>query len=775
MRPQHLRSVLLAFLVLTLARLSLADGLIVVHNPPSVPPGHFPFAPLEVGYHRVTVDIKDQVAVTKVDQEFYNPNDQRLEGTYLFPLPEGAHVDKFSMDIGGKQTDAELLDADNARKIYEDIVRKYRDPALLEYAGRGAFKARVFPIEPHGKKQIRLEYTQLLKPDSGVTEYTYSLNTEKFSARPLKDVSVKVTLAGTQPLKSIYCPTHTVDVKRDGDRSATVTYTDRDVRPDTDFKLIFSQEKDPVGIHLLTYRSSPDDGYFLLLASPGMETPAGRVQPKDIAFVLDTSGSMAGPKIEQAKKALLFCVNNLNAEDRFEVVRFSTESESLFGSLQPADAQNVKRATDFVKDLKGNGGTAIADALAKARDLGQKRATDKERPYVVVFLTDGQPTVGERDEDKLLATVRGKDASDFSGKIFSFGIGHDVNTHLLDRLADGTQAFSQYVLPEEDIEVKVSSFYSKIKEPVLANLSLAFTGGAAGSDVKVTQLYPAALPDLFRGEVLTVFGRYSGHGPAAATITGTLDGQKRTFTSDVTFADQDRSQAFIPRLWATRRVGWLLDEIRMHGENPELKQEVIRLAREHGIVTPYTAYLILEDEDRRNVPVAARTMRELQADAPRLQEAKDVYDSARADSGVTERAGARAVQNAQAAQSLKAGSSLDQSVQGYALSKQSAASAAPAGTVTATAGGATGYRFAQNYAQQAKVLNGRAFYQNGTTWTDATVQTEMAKKPNLRQQQVQFNSDEYFALLRKHPEAAAWLSLGNEVDVVLDDTIYNIR
>src|SRR4051794_34234954 len=185
-----------ALLLVVFPMLARADGFIVIHNPVTVVPGHFTFAPLEVSFHHVTVDIRDQVATTSVDEEFYNPNGGRpLEGTYLFPLPPGAHIDKFSMDVNGKQVEAELLAADKARSLYEEIVRKAKDPALLEYVGRDAFKVRIFPIEPNGRKRVKISYTQLLTSDAGLTEYTYPLNTEKFSSRPLHDVSVKVTLA----------------------------------------------------------------------------------------------------------------------------------------------------------------------------------------------------------------------------------------------------------------------------------------------------------------------------------------------------------------------------------------------------------------------------------------------------------------------------------------------------------------------------------------------------------------------------------------------------
>ena len=257
----------------------MADGFIIIRNPPpQIVPGHFAFAPLEVTYHRVAVSINDQVATTTVDQEFYNPNGQDLEGTYIFPLPAGAHIDKFSMDVNGTMMDAELLSADKARGLYEEIVRKFRDPALLEYTGRDAFKVRIFPIQANSRKKVKLAYTELLKSDSGLVEYTYPLNTEKFSARPLQNVSMKIELTSNESLKSLYSPTHNVEIRRDGDKHAVIGWEAKDIRPDTDFKLIFSRSKQAVGVDLLTYRQGSEDGYFLLLASPGLEAPKGAIQ-----------------------------------------------------------------------------------------------------------------------------------------------------------------------------------------------------------------------------------------------------------------------------------------------------------------------------------------------------------------------------------------------------------------------------------------------------------------------------------------------------------------
>ena len=760
-----------------------AGGFIVVDEPT---PGRA-VRPLEVATHRVTVEVENGVAVTRVEQSFHNPNAQRLEGTFLFPLPEGAAIDRFRMDVDGTMTDAELLPADEARSIYEGIVRRQRDPALLEYAGRGAFKARVFPIEPNGDKRITLGYTQVLRPDSGATEYRYELTAPGASDRPTGSLSVKVAVKSDAPVRSVYSPSHDVDATRDGDRRATAGFERSGATPAGDFVLAWSTAADPVGVTVLTHRPDPSEpGYFLLMASPGAGDADAKVVARDVCLVIDTSGSMAGPKLDQAKRALLFCLANLNDGDRFDVVRFSTEAEPLFGDLRPADAGNVKKARAFVEAMKPAGGTAIGAALGRAALLrgGDERADDNARPFVTLFMTDGLPTIGETDADELVAAAT-KD--DVVGRVFAFGIGNDVNTVLLDRLAAESGAFSQYVGPEEDIEVRVSELYAKIASPVLTGVTLA-VGGDDGDGVRVSKVQPGDLPDLYRGQTLLAFGRYDRAGTARVTVAGTEGGEARSFSREVNFPADEPSRDYVARLWAARRVGFLLDQIRLSGESAELRDEVASLARAHGIVTPYTAYLIVEDEARRNVPVAAQTLRDFADDAPARDRAEAAYKAASADSDdrvvsgeaavkvARQSGGYRRADNAQQAQAANE-ADLD------ALAKPPVADAASAGG--AGGGGLFGggggggpaaapaaRPAAANYAQQAKVVAGRAFYQNGPVWTDAAVQDAPADAPR---QEVAFGSDAYFDLLAKYPEIAPWLAVGPQVDVLVGGTVYNVR
>jgi Ca-activated chloride channel family protein len=369
---------------------------------------------------------------------------------------------------------------------------------------------------------------------------------------------------------------------------------------------------------------------------------------------------------------------------------------------------------------------------------------------MLIFLTDGKPTIGMTDEKDLLNLVA-KLSGDRALRIFCFGIGADVNTHLLDQITQQTRAASQYVLPSEDLELKLSSFYTKINEPVLANLALSFSGPG-----KLAKMYPSNLPDLFKGDQLVVFGRYTGKGDMAITLEGAVNGARRTFTYEAGFPDKAAEHVFLPKLWATRRVGFLLDEIRLHGENKELRDEVAELARKYGIVTPYTAYLIVEDESRRNVAMERRTLQIMARDEGVRSEATRMYREANmAKSGEAAVGGAQAFDALRMAKSVAAPAEAN----AYAWRGQTGSSAAGARTVQAAM---------QN--QQTRYINGRTFYQNGAQWVDALAQTQQ----QARKVQVKFNSDEYFALLRKHKDAAQWLSVGRNVQVVMDDTLYEI-
>jgi len=724
-------------LMLVAAPVVFADGMIVLPRPqPRVPT---PF-PLSVTYHRVEVKIRDGVARTSVDQEFYNPTGARLEGVYIFPLPEGAVISNFAMEIDGAVTRAELLDAAKARKIYEDIVRSMRDPALLEYIGQGAFKVRIFPIEPRSKKRVKLSYSEVIRADGGQYTYTYGLNTEKFSAAPLEDVAIRVTIESQRGLRTIFCPTHDVEIRRKSDKSAVVGFEAKRIKPDKDFTLYYSTDDKGVGLSVLTHRREGEDGYFLLTVTPAYET-SGKVLPKDITFVLDTSGSMKADKMAQAKRALGFCLKNLNPDDRFEIIRFSTEAEALFGRLATVNAENLAHARRWVEDLEPIGGTNSEEALKLAL---RANAGPSSRPKVVIFITDGRPTIGETDEDRLVKKV--KDANAQHVRVFTFGVGDDLNTHFLDKLTEATRAARTYVGEKQDLEQPVASFFEKIKSPVLVDLAIQYGGG-----IRTSRTYPRDLPDLFKGSQLVLLGRYSGTGDAV-TLTGTVDGKRVSIPYTASFPARSDGNDLIPPLWAAQRIGYLLDEIRLHGEQKELVDEVTRLARRFGIVTPYTSYLIMEDERKR---VAANVLRPESQTLNAVPESGRIAARMKGDYDAMQmKAGAPSVQASQEVAALK-------SAQNQAQAKQGASRMTYQDKHGKT----------QNLAAQTKNIQGRAVYQVGDNWVDSQVQAVR----NAKVQRIQFASGAYFTLLASDPRAAAFLALGRNVRFALGEQVYEVH
>jgi Ca-activated chloride channel homolog len=751
------------------------------HHPPHYPPPHYPvppphfwmprpihrFTPLEIRSVKATAKIKNQVAETKIEQEFYNPNPRQLEGTFILPLPRGARLDKFRMEVNGKMTDAELLTADKAKGIYEEIVRKAKDPALLEYVGRDLLKVRIFPIEPNSTKKIEVSYAQVLKGDNGLFEYKLPLNTTKYCSAPMKNFSLKLELETATSLKTIYSPTHTVEVRRHGEKNATIGFEQSELATDKDLALFYSAEKNELGMSFLTYRKGDEDGYFMLLATPGFETGKNKVIAKDVVFVLDTSGSMSGKKLEQAKKALIFCINNLNDEDQFEIIRFSTETEALFGKITPVSKSSREKAENFVNDLRTIGGTAINDALRTALETADEKTG---RPNLIVFLTDGLPTVGDTSVEGILKTVKTK--SKKLTRIFAFGVGTNVNTQLLDRIAEETSAVSQYVLPDEDIEVKVSSFFSKINDPVLADLSIEY------GNIKTSKIHPGKLPDLFKGQELIVLGRYKENGKATVKLRGKVGDEAKEFTYTVEFPKEDTDREFVPRLWATRRVGHLLEQIRDNGENNEVKDEVTQLAKEYGIVTPYTSYLVTEDQPvlARGLQPSTRLTESLSSGTSR-DSSSMLFNPRRYYSadGAAPAAGAEVRQRLGETRQQTGGAAVAGARYNYELKSavnEQQLQLAPTELSLFAVTGKVQSRQAGNPAQpQAqKFVGRRTFRFDRGFWRETAL--EGVKDPSLTR--VEFDSKEYWDLISKHPELRDILALGTQVKFQLGNKFYEI-
>ncbi len=675
-----------------------ADGVIIPDRPE--------LAYLTIKYHRVRVDIEDQVATTHIDQVFINESDWTVEGTYLFPLPEEAAISEFVMWVDGERVEGEVLTREKARQIYDDIVRRRRDPALLEYVGHDLFQASIFPIPAGDERRIEIEYTQVLPADGGLIRYVYPLSTEQFSARPLEDVSVSVSITSNEPIKAIYSPSHPVVIDRDGEYRARVGWEDRNVAPDKDFSLYYTVSEEDLGVNLLSYKERDEDGFFMLLIAPKVEVDDTQVVAKDVILVLDTSGSMEGEKIDQAKDALLFVLDNLNQEDRFNIVEFSTGVRAYADGMQ--SVRLTRDASDWVRDISAGGGTDINRAMLEALNVA-----DRERPTVVIFLTDGLPTEGVIETDLILSNV--KQAARSNVRVFAFGVGDDVNTVLLDTMARELRGASAYVRPGERIDEQVSAFYAKVSTPVLADIELTLRG------VRVDDTYPYPLPDLFAGTQLVLVGRYRDGGAATVTLEGTVNGRAQRFVyEDLTFRDRG-GEEFIAPLWATRKIGYLLNQIRLHGESQELVDEIVKLSIRYGIITPYTSFLVEE-------PIRALS------EEGRGQISREAFDSMTMATPAPA-SGAQAVEKAVEQAEMEAAE----------------APAAPS----------------EAYAQQVQIVGDRAFVLDAGVWTDTTFDPTRMSTVKLP-----FGSDAFFDFLADYPQAGRYFALGERVIVVIGGVAY---
>jgi Ca-activated chloride channel family protein len=553
--------------------------------------------PLAMVNHRVQINIEDQVATTKVEQVFRNHTDRQLEATYIFPIPKGASVNKFSMTVDGKEQSGELVKADDARKVYTDIVRRTQDPGLLEYIGNNMMRLRIFPIEPKKDSKVILSYQAVVPADDGIVEYIYPLKTDGKATRTLEEFSIKATIKSQHAVQNVYSPTHAISLKKISDKQTEVTFERDQALLDKDFQLMYSTGNKEIGLTTMFYRPiSSEDGYFLMLISPQIELSKSNEIPRDVVLVLDTSGSMSGVKMDQARKALKYCLQNLNPQDRFGLMNFSTTVTRYRDDLVAANTEQIDHAKQWVDKLQARGGTAIQDALNAAIDM---RSKDESRNFTIVFFTDGEPTIGETNPEKIVKEVSTRNSA--NTRIFTFGVGDDVNATFLDQLADQTRAVSTYVRPAEDIEAKVSSLYSKISHPVLANLRVT-----AGDNVHLEEMYPPNLPDLFFGGQVVVLGRYSGQGSAAIKLSGIMGKETRDFVFETTFAPKtNEDREFVEQIWARRKVGYLLDQIRANGQKKELMDELLALAKKYSIATPFTSHLIVPDA---RMPVAQGNM-----------------------------------------------------------------------------------------------------------------------------------------------------------------------
>lgn len=715
-------------------------------------------SPVQVWLDHVRVDVIDQIAVKTFDCTFRNPNPQAVVGGACYmELEPGAQVDNMTVTVDGKVMQAEILDVEKANQVFQQIIKEGGSPALLEYYGNQLIQTQVPRIAPNGTVTVRLQYTTLLKQHGGLTRMQIPNTNPKGLMQPLKSASVTVNIRSGKPLKNVYSPTHDIQLVEKEGWDISAEWKQENYLPRYPFVIYFQTADEPVGASVLAHRELGEQGTFMLMLSPTMGQGSGKLSPtdilpKDVVFCVDSSGSMLqGGKMEQARGALKYCIENLRAGDRFNIVDFSTDVRSFHdqGVIEVNDESRA-RALAYVAKLSARGGTAIDEALAKSLE---HLSGEGDRLKMIIFATDGLPTIGERDPDAILKSVAAKNSHGV--RLFVFGEGFDVNARLLDFLALQNRGDVDYILPDEDIEKKIAHFYDRVGSPVMTNVNVVFEG------LETADVFPRKIPDLFAGEQVILYGRYSGHGTKKIRITGNFGGEVKSFEYEVEFPEysEDDTSAFIPRLWAGQKVDFLLNELRAQ-EKParELVDEVTHLAKRYGIVTPYTSFLVTDDVvNARPAELAARFGAVGQ---PRLRAA----DIAAAPAG---EAFSGAPMPAARRQELQAESVRDAKQQaenrgGYRLGKANALDSAADEAVRAL-----GRR--EPALAALRFIGSKTFYKHGDEWFDADYDPDIKNV-----QSVAVGSDEYFKLISAHRDLPRYLALEN-VTVQVGGTWYRFE
>ncbi len=562
-----------------------------------------------------TVTIVEQVASTTLDIRLRNPTSQRLEAEVILPVPDGAAVRGFDFHGAGSEPTAQLLPKEEARRIYDEIVARTRDPALLEFIGFNLIRSSVFPVEPNGTQAVRLSYEHVCEADGDRIDYVLPRSESLEYKVPWE---IRVSVKSKRPISTVYSPSHSLDTTlSQGGRLVEAHLTQGvEVEPGP-FRLSLLLDKgEGVAATLLAY---PDPkvggGYFLLLAGVPEKPQADRQRiPREVTLVMDRSGSMNGDKLRQAREAALQIIEGLDPDESFNLIVYN-ESVEVF-STRPVlkSEENVTAARKYLAGVLPRGGTNIHDALLEA--LRQKPT--KDRLPIVLFLTDGLPTIGQTSEKAIRESVAA--ANKYSKRIFTFGVGFDVNSPLLEAIAYRTRAVATFVLPGEDVELKVAGVFQRLSGPILAEPEVTVLDASGRPAVgRVRDLIPVQLPDVFAGDQVVLLGQYVDENPLRFRVAGNYQGRSRTFEFRFQLDKATTRNSFVPRLWAQRKIGLLVDAIRASGvdmrpgsatpADPKLKElvdEIVRLSTEFGVLTEYTAFLAREGTDlTRQMEVAS--------------------------------------------------------------------------------------------------------------------------------------------------------------------------
>jgi Ca-activated chloride channel family protein len=693
------------------------------------------FAPERRGAIEITkvsalVDIFESTATTTIEIHLRNTGNRREEAELIVPVPDGAVVRGFAYDGPSGE--------DEAKRIYEQLVSKIRDPALVEFVGYNLIRSSVFPVEPRGKQKVRLTYEHLLEVDGNRVDYILP-RTESLEYAVPWDITVKIR--SKRPIATVYSPTHKlvgmkeVDLKSMHDTKGPIVVTVQTEKGTTEpgpFRLSYLLQENGVTASMFAYpEGKVGGGYFLLLAGLPAEVPKVRDDPaikREVTLVIDRSGSMRNEKIQQVKEATLQIIAGLKTGEAFNICIYNNTVEWFSKKPVIKTRETEEAARKYVEGITATGGTNIHDALLQA--LAQEPI--QGMLPIVLFLTDGLPTVGNTSEVTIRDLVT--KSNPHKRRVFTFGVGVDVNAPLLEKIADLSRAKAEFVLPKEDVEVKIGRVFKKLTGPVLADVKLELTERSGSAAIgRARDILPDKLPDMFEGDQLVLLGQYVGKEPIVFKISGNYLGKKRTFKFEFEFDKADVRNGFVPRLWASRKIAQLIDIVRQMGAEPgsstndpkvkELVDEIVRLSTEFGILTEYTAFLAREGTELHDAPAIRR-------------EAETSLESR----AMRSRSGLDAVSQSYNVMAQKQQETLNMRNDYYDARMN---------------------RVSISNVQQ---INDQAYYRRGRRWVDSRLVTNEEIKPK---RVIEFGSEEFIELARKLARENRQGSIALRGDVLL--------
>jgi Flp pilus assembly protein TadD len=557
--------------------------------------------PLTVGYHKVTVDIRDQIARTVIEESFVNHTDAVLEGVFNFPLPPDASISGFGMWIGNQLVEADVVEKQRAREIYETFLRERRDPALLEWSGGNLFKARVFPIQAHSEKRIKITYTQVLPLKEGRYRYSYALVSEMLQQHPLRDLNIDVKLHSAVTLKSVTSPTHpTRDEKTK--HAAHLEFTAQEYTPTRDFEVVVEVANQQADAVLIPHRRG-DDGYLMLQITPPVPPlPDGRGsatrgllpdgEPVQLLILADTSASIDTAQRATQATFIGTLLSALAPKDTFNLAACDATCDFVFPEWKPGDSGHIATARDFLAKRTALGWTNLDGAFAAAL----KRAGPKTH---IIYVGDGIVTTG--GADPVAFTKRLQRLYGGSGTtLHAVSLGSSYEAGVMKTIASLGGGSLRKITGEQGPQVIAQELLGEIAQPVLRDIKVEFRG------IKVARLYPEQVANVPAGSQLILMGRYLPEGKdqdGEVIVSGTQGGKPVRFSARVSLKDAEHGNGFIPRLWARMHLDTLLEQ----GASDVVRDEIITLSEEFSIITPYTSLLVLEtDADRERFKVVRR-------------------------------------------------------------------------------------------------------------------------------------------------------------------------